>query len=87
MGEQHITEQHTIEKAFYSSYRILTNKISFEELLDEDHTNGNPTLLAHDPDKKVTVGVIQDLIDYFVDLEEYELCAELKAEMDKKFST
>jgi hypothetical protein len=87
MGEQHITEHQSIEKAFYSSYRILTNKISFEELLDEDDNKGSPTLLAHDPEKNITVGVIQDLIDYFVDLEEYELCAELKAEMDKKFSS
>lgn len=76
-----------VELAFYNSYRVVTNKITFEQLLDEDSNEGNNTVLAHDPNKEVTVDVIQDIIDYFVEYEEYERCAELKKEMDKKFSS
>lgn len=84
MEDPHLQAE-DIDRAFYSSYRIVTNKLSFEDLLDEDMSNGNDnTLLAHDPEEEVTPDVIQDLIDYFVELEQYELCAELKTELDKK---
>jgi len=34
--------------------------------------------------RRSTPDVVNDLIDYFVGLEEYELCAELKNILDKK---
>lgn len=83
MGED-IKEYVDLGRAYYSSYRIVTHKVTFEDLLDEDYDKGNSTLLVHDPDKEVTPALIQDLIDYFVETEEYELCAELKTELDKK---
>lgn len=83
MGED-IKEYVDLSRAYYSSYRIVTHKVTFEDLLDEDYDRGNSTLLVHDPDKEVTPALIQDLIDYFVETEEYELCAELKTELDKK---
>jgi hypothetical protein len=75
-----------VDRAFYNSYRIITDKISFEDLLDEDHNMGNSTLLTYDPEEILTVKIIQDIIDYYIDLEEYEMCAELKKVMDEKFS-
>lgn len=82
--EKHLEEHIDLDRAYYSSYRIVTNKVTFESLLDEDHDKGYATLLVHDPEKEVTPALIQDLIDYFVEIEEYELCAELKTELDKK---
>ena len=82
--KEEIKEDIDFERAYYSSYRIVTNKVSFEDLLDEDHDKGNHTLLVHNPYGEVTRNVINELIDYFVETEEYELCAELKTELDKK---
>ena len=77
-----------INKAYYNSYRVITNKVTFEDLLDENIKEGsNMTYLSHDPDDDITPDIIQDVIDYFVELEEYELCAELKIELDKKLIT
>lgn len=77
-----------INKAYYNSYRVITNKVTFEDLLDENIKEGsNMTYLSHDPDDDITPDIIQDVIDYFVELEEYELCAELKTELDKKIIT
>jgi hypothetical protein len=82
--KEEIKEGMDFERAYYSSYRIVTNKVSFKDLLDEDHDKGDYTLLVHDPYREVTQNVINELIDYFVETEEYELCAELKTELDKK---
>jgi hypothetical protein len=82
--ENRIEEYIDINRAYYSSYRIVTKKITFEDLLDEDSDKGYSTLLIHDPEREVTPDLINDLIDYFVELEEYELCAELKDILDKK---
>jgi hypothetical protein len=82
--EDRIEEYIDIDRAYYSSYRIVTKKITFEDLLDEDSDKGYSTLLIHDPEKEITPDVVNDLIDYFVELEEYELCAELKNILDKK---
>lgn len=82
--EKQIEEHIDLGRAYYSSYRMVTNKITFEDLLDEDYNKGYATLLVHDPEREVTPAIIQELIDYFVETEEYELCAELKTELDKK---
>lgn len=82
--ENRIEEEIDFDRAYYSSYRIVTKKITFEDLLDEDYDKGYHTLLIHDPEKEVTPDLINELIDYFVELEEYELCAELKDILDKK---
>ena len=72
-----------IDKAYYSSYRIITNKISFDDLLEEDFVSGGYTTLVYDPHKEITRDIIEDVIAYFVGEEKYELCAELKEELDK----
>lgn len=82
--EKHLEEHIDLDRAYYSSYRMVTNKITFEDLLDEDYNKGYATLLVHDPEREVTPAIIQELIDHFVEIEEYELCAELKTELDKK---
>lgn len=80
MEDLPFNESEILEEAYYNSYRIITNKVSFDELMDE----GSYAVLVHDPDKDITRDVIQDVIDYFAKYEEYELCAELKQELDKK---
>jgi len=59
------------------SYQILTGRKTFEEVLDEDIEN---LVLMFNPAKEVIVMVddIYDiLIEYYVELEEYEKCQEI----------
>lgn len=60
-----------------NSYRLLTGKETYEEIIDQDDS---PAFIF-DPTKPVISmkdDVFDVLIDYFVDLEEYEKCSELK---------
>lgn len=59
------------------SYQILTGRKTFEEVLDEDIEN---LVLMFNPAKEVIVmvdDVYDILIEYYVELEEYEKCQEI----------
>lgn len=75
-----------LKQAYYSTYRIITNKVSFTDLLDEDVSKGTVTLLVHDPDKEISESTIKDVIKYYEESEEYERCAELLEVLNKKIN-
>jgi len=62
-----------------NSYMIITNKLSFDELLDY-----NGCSLPFNPKKNIDNDVIDKIIDYFCTLEEYEKCGELKKLKESK---
>lgn len=72
-----------VYKAFYNSYRLITHKINFGDLIVESEDDELPIFLVHDPDEKVDEKLISSVIKYFEKREEYEVCAELKNSMDK----
>lgn len=80
-----------IREAMYDSYRIITNKISpIKFLLEKDRKDEDFVLLFDIQDlRTLTKDTLENIIDYFSDLEEYEMCAELvkykkKRNWDKK---
>tara|TARA_R100001129_G_scaffold175413_1_gene148426 strand:+ start:631 stop:897 length:267 start_codon:yes stop_codon:yes gene_type:complete len=62
-----------------NSYMIITEKLTFEDLLDY-----NGCSLPFDPKKDIDNDVIDEIIDYFCILEEYEKCGELKKLKESK---
>ena len=66
-----------LDLAFHNSYLVITNKTTFEELMYENHKNGKSAVLAHDPHEGPSDDELENLIEYFVELEEYEMCGEL----------
>lgn len=67
-----------LEKAYDNSFRILTEKLSFEELLAEDIKNNESyTVVMHDIDEGFNKETIEIMIDWFAEFEEYEKCATL----------
>ena len=68
-------DEHT---CMMNSYKLLTGKASYEDLLEDD---SNPPAFIFNPTKPVVSmedDVYDVLMEYFVDLEDYEKCAELK---------
>ena len=61
------------DEAMENAYLLITKKLTFDQLLEY---NGCP--LPYHPKKNVNNDVIDELIDYFCTLEEYEKCGELK---------
>ena len=68
-----------LHESMLNSYVLITNKLSFEELLDY-----NGCSLPFSPKKTINNEVIDKIIDYFCSLEEYEKCGELKKLKESK---
>ena len=80
--EKYEMEQIMVELAFENSYKVITEKITFEKLLDVRDKFGSKAILIYDPQEGWDADVVEDLIAYFEDTEEYEKCAELKKILD-----
>ena len=78
-AERILEENKIIYTAMYDSYRIITNKISpVRFLIEKDKADEDFVLLFNVEDlRTLTKNTLENIIDYFSDLEEYEMCAEL----------
>jgi hypothetical protein len=84
MGERIEMENMIMDQAFENSYKIITKKMTFEELAKKKTLPSLEahTILVYDPTEEPDTEVIEDLILHFEDREEYEKCAELKRILD-----
>lgn len=68
-------EEEILDEAYYNAYLILTNKTTLKELLK---SKGEIVFIPYDPEVPETVElIIDDIIEYFSSIEDYEICAEL----------
>ena len=69
-----------IHQAFLNSYKIIVEKKTIEDVIDEiDFGVVNLDILfAHDPEKPNDELMIYMMLEHFTDLEDYERCAEIK---------
>ncbi len=68
-------DEHT---CMMNSYKLLTGKASYEQLIEDEE---NPPAFIFNPTKPVVTmddDVFDVLIEYFIELEDYEKCGELK---------
>jgi len=80
--EQSILEYELLSKAFNNSFRILTKRKTMTDIVKE---NGG-LLLSHDPHTDLSDDDLLNMMDYFIETEEYEKCAEIKV-LIKKIKT
>ena len=73
-------EMKELDRAMNNGYHILMGDITIDDLLS--NVNESKLYIAFDPDKlqkdDYWDSVINSMIDYFIETEEYEKCAELK---------
>ena len=68
-----IDEEELYREAMMNAYLILSNQLTFDDLIEY-----NGGALPWNPLKKViTKDTIDNIISYFCELEEYEKCADL----------
>tara|TARA_R110000737_G_scaffold331702_1_gene348140 strand:+ start:4572 stop:4847 length:276 start_codon:yes stop_codon:yes gene_type:complete len=79
-------QEELIYYAMHDSYRIITNKISTAGFMIEKDKQDIDFVLLFDIHDLRTLkkGTLENIIDYFSDLEEYEMCAELVAYKKKR---
>ena len=77
------SEDYMIDEAYRNAYLIATKKSTFKKLMKEKE---DVLFLAFDPSEPETLeDIIDDIIEYFEETEEYEKCAEL-IEVKNKFN-
>jgi hypothetical protein len=72
--QQREAEQLIMDKAFRNSFLIVSKKKSFDEVMKSK----NGALLAHDPEAGITDYEVENMMQHFVDEEEYEKCATIR---------
>lgn len=66
-----------LAKAYQNSYDVLTKKITFEDLMMSDFQDNNSTILAFDPDCGPKKSELENMIEFYIENENYERCSEL----------
>ena len=73
-------ERQLLEAAYDNAFIVITERMTFEELIENKLEDDNDALvMAFDPDKGPNMEVIIDMIKHYSnpEYEEYEKCAEL----------
>jgi hypothetical protein len=71
---EQMTDIEKLHVAMINSYDVIVNNLSPEGIIVEQNGIG---LFAHDFDRPLEKYDVSSLIDYFVEIEEYERCVKL----------
>jgi hypothetical protein len=67
-----MTSKQLLHVGMVNSFNVITNKNTFEEILDSD-----VAVFVHVPDKEIPLDIIHYIMDYFEGCEMFEYCSEL----------
>ncbi len=74
-----------LDTAYNNSYLVLTNQITFEDLLSKKFDTGHEAVMAYDPAEGPTLEQLENMINHYIGLEEYERCAKLQRLIDEAY--
>jgi len=74
-----------LDKAFNNAYLVLSGQITFEELIGRNFERDQTMVLSFDPDNGPEEHELQNMIDHYIDQENYERCAKLRDIMQKVY--
>jgi len=83
--EQMQLDQVILETAYNNSYFVLTNQITFEDLMIRKFKKGHEAVMAYDPESGPTQEELENMIHHYIGFENYERCAKLQKIMDKTY--
>ena len=72
-----------LETAYNNSYLVLTNQITFEDLLTDRFTKGGEAIMAFDPTEGPLQEELENMISFYIEEEAYEKCAKLQKLVNK----
>lgn len=73
INEKLLNSELLLQEAFYNSYLLITKQIEFDDLFKDNKV----VVVAHNTDSVIDKNIIDTIITYYEDIEEYEKCAEL----------
>ncbi len=74
-----------LETAYENSFLVLTNQITFEELMIKKFKKGHEAVLAFDPDNGPELTEFENMLAYYIEIEEYERCAKIRDIMNRAY--
>ena len=83
--KQRQIDEEILADAFSNSYRILTNEMTFNDMLDDKLSENLTTVLAFDPEEGPRLYELENMLYYYIDTEEYERCARIRDIMHETF--
>ena len=90
--DEHLTEterleleRRLLESAYENSFQVLTDEMTFDELLEDKTKFGLTALLAFDPTEGIRKHELENMIEHYVVEEKYERCAILKKILNEKY--
>jgi hypothetical protein len=83
--QQRELDELVLAEAFSNSYKLLTKEMTFDEMLDKESNDEYVAVLAYDPDHGPLLIELESMIDYYIEFEEYEMCAKIKDIMNEKY--
>ena len=83
--EQMQLDQVMLETAYENSYLVLTNQITFEDLLGRRFKTGQDAVMAFDPAEGPKQTELENMIQFYIDCEEYERCAKIQTILNKHY--
>jgi len=78
-------QEEILADAFDNSYRLLIKAISFDEMIEDKYRNDLEAVLAFDPKLGPALSELKNMIDFYIEEEEYERCANLRNIMHTKY--
>lgn len=81
-------EMAMLDIAYENAYALLTEQMTFEDLMAESSKYGYHGIMAYDPVDGPTREDLENMIEYYIDMDETEMylrCAELKKILHEKF--
>tara|TARA_R110002124_G_scaffold217426_1_gene383058 strand:- start:278 stop:586 length:309 start_codon:yes stop_codon:yes gene_type:complete len=67
-----------LDQAYNNAWLILSEQTTFEDLIERKFKTGRELIMCFDPDKGPTQNELENMIEYYVEVEEYEKCAKLR---------
>ena len=77
-----------LDIAYDNAYSLLTEQMTFEDLLTDKARFGFSAIMAYDPVDGPTREDLENMIEYYIDMDESEMylrCAKLKKILHEKF--
>jgi len=78
-------DEDILADAFSNSYRLLTNEVTFDDMLDNKFSKNLSAVLAFDPEEGPMLYELENMLYYYRDIEEYERCAKIRDIMHETF--
>lgn len=84
-----------LDRAFSNSYKLLTKQMSFDDMIDGANVSYGDfddqfdekilAILIYDPEEGPKLYQLKDMINYYIEREEYEKCTKIREIMNKEF--